>query len=718
MRYFLCVLIFICVLNSNAQQNQFKTLEENVKSYYLMTDDNYLILNETIKELYRDPQAVDQVTIEVYQRKKNDSTFVNKCLKSFNTNGSWNDINYQDNKRSGWEPKGHAERILALTVLYSDPKSPYFQDQTIKFTIHKALDFWFKAKLVCPNWWYNEIGLPKTLGPVFIFLKSELSEEELKQAVIVLNNSSFKQTGQNKVWQAGNVLFKAILLEDQKLALRARDTIFSELKLTTDEGIQPDFSFHQHGPQQQFGNYGLSFVTSMSFWARTLSGTALKLDGERLSILRKLVLDGFNWVTWNGYLDVNALGRQFFKGTQASKSLALAYAVVDMMYVDKVYYNTYTAYISNNYSSNQEQDLLGTKHFWRSDMTIHHAQNWSSSVKLSSNRIVATEALNGENLKGYHMGDGTTFLYVDGDEYHDIFPVWNWKKLPGVTNYQKLGALPVLTFNGFRNKGDFTGGVTNGTNGITAFKLNRDSLTANKAWFYLNNSLISLGANITAKIPDSVTTTINQAFAKEKVMVFDEKLKVLDQGELASSSFKWIYHNKIGYFPLSQSKIKLTKQLQSGKWGDIANVYKGQQEITKDVFTLEIEHGKEVKGASYAYVTLPGISSKEMMNYKPSFEVLQNSNALQAIITNDKSMAMFVVYEPLKIKVNGFGNLNFKNAGLYTIEKNINGWVVHVSDPTQKLASITVNFKKKDYLVNLPQGENKGKTTNFTINQL
>ena len=30
-------------------------------------------------------------------------------------------------------------------------------------------------------------------------------------------------------------------------------------------------------------------------------------------------------------------------------------------------------------------------------------------------------------------GDGCTFVYRSGDEYRDIFPVWDWSKVPGTT---------------------------------------------------------------------------------------------------------------------------------------------------------------------------------------------------------------------------------------------------------------------------------------------
>ncbi len=715
MKYYFCVFLCFKLTMVNSQQHLFKNLENNIKSYYLKADSRSKEINDIIKNHNKDLKIINQVSNKEYLKNKSDSSLVVTYLRLLNNNGSWSDINYKDDKRSGWSPKQHVDRILALTMIYCNPKSENYQNPEIKIAIHKSMDFWFKAKLVCSNWWYNEIGIPKILGLAFIFLKHELSPDEMREAIIVLNKSSFRQTGQNKVWQAGNILFKAILLEDEKLAKRARDTIFSELRITSKEGVQTDFSFHQHGPQQQFGNYGLSFVTSISFWARILSGTSLKLEKDNIFIMRNFILEGLGWVSWKGAFDVNSLGRQFFKDIQTSKSLELAYAAIDMIYVDKNFRNIYKSLIINNYSPLHISHFSGTKHFWRSDMTVHHTSKWFSSVKLSSNRIKATEALNGENLKGYYLGGGTTFIYVDGTEYDNIYPVWDWKKLPGVTNFQKLGPLPILTIDGYRNKGDFSGGITNGKNGITAFKLNRDSLKANKAWFYLNNKIICLGSDITTNLPDAVSTTINQTFTKGDIQIFDNQIKTMSKGELTSSTLNWIYHNKVGYYPILSSKYKIINQSQSGSWRDIALIYEKENNIKKDIFTIEIEHGKQVKDAKYAYVILPGISISEMLNYTPDFEVLSNTKEAQVIINKNNTLCMVVAYQPIEIKIVGLNKINFKQAGLYMLEKKGNNWILNMVDPTQKLDVFNFTIENEIFSVNMPKGLNAGKTTSFNI---
>ncbi|RZJ89367.1 MAG: hypothetical protein EOO20_11185, partial [Chryseobacterium sp.] len=608
------------------------TLEKNVINYYQKDQSGYGALDSIINQLEQDPNAVDMVTKEVYQKKELGIAEVNQLMASFNQEtGKWNDLNYDDRRESAWDPKIHTERILLLTSLYSNRQSKYYKQQELNKILHRSLKFWFDAKLTCKNWWYNEIGVPKTLGPVFIMLRDELSADEIKKGVLVLNRSTIKMTGQNKVWLAGNVLFKAILVNDEGLAKLARDTIFSELKISGAEGIQSDYSFHQHGPQQQFGNYGLSFVNTLSFWARVCAGTPLKVDNERLALLSDLMLQGYSWITWKGYFDINSFGRHFFKGVDKSKALATAYSMLDMTFVDPVHANQYKSFISRNYSRNFSPQLNGTKHFWRSDMTVHRSANWFATLKMSSDRVQATEAINKENLKGYFIGDGNYFLNVLGDEYEGIFPYWNWKKLPGVTNFQTEAPLKVLGYSGYRNKGDFSGGVVSGKNGITAFKLNRDSLTGNKAYFWLNEKLICLGAEIASDLNFPVFTTINQVNSKGPVYFYDGGVKELKDTSYHSKMIKWAYHDKIGYYNLQPSDISISSKNQTGSWGDIAFVYDREKPVTGKVFTMEVKHDLISSDASYAYAIVPNVNIEGFKTFKPDFTIIQNDKKAQVV---------------------------------------------------------------------------------------
>lgn len=149
----------------------------------------------------------------------------------------------------------------------------------LKKTIRKAMNFWFGAGLKCSNWYYNKIGVPRTLGTAFILFDEYLTPDERKNAVCVMENSNFGMTGQNKVWLAGNVMMKAVLQNDFELVRQARDTIVSEIIKGGAEGIKNDWSFHQHGPQQQFGNYGLAYIYTMSLFSGIFSNKSRFVGG-------------------------------------------------------------------------------------------------------------------------------------------------------------------------------------------------------------------------------------------------------------------------------------------------------------------------------------------------------------------------------------------------------------------------------------------------------
>lgn len=68
--------------------------------------------------------------------------------------------------------KIHAERISELVKLYNSDQTSYYRSSEVEAVIHKALNYWFTAKPVCLNWWYNQIGIPKTLGTVLSCLRS------------------------------------------------------------------------------------------------------------------------------------------------------------------------------------------------------------------------------------------------------------------------------------------------------------------------------------------------------------------------------------------------------------------------------------------------------------------------------------------------------------------------------------------------------------------
>ncbi len=174
-------------------------------SFYTHADEidtikqNYirLLLSENEKEqelvarliaFPKESAVSDQMVVELMDRYHITSSDVAGLLESLQPDGSWKDVDYNSQNRSGWSPKTHVERILILTKAYRLPTSGYFESKDLEAAIHKSLEYWIDRKLVSLNWWHNQIGIPKTLGGALILFESKLTPQEKE---VVLNMSNY-----------------------------------------------------------------------------------------------------------------------------------------------------------------------------------------------------------------------------------------------------------------------------------------------------------------------------------------------------------------------------------------------------------------------------------------------------------------------------------------------------------------------------------------------
>ena len=86
-------------------------------------------------------------------------------------------------------------------------------------------------------------------------------------------------------------------------------------------------------------------------------------------------------------------------------------------------------------------EFTGNKFFGDSDLTIHRTPHWMASVRMASDRVIGTELVNEDNLKGYYMADGAIYTYIRGDEYHNIF---SFLGLAADTRYYNLRKVTLL----------------------------------------------------------------------------------------------------------------------------------------------------------------------------------------------------------------------------------------------------------------------------------
>lgn len=704
-------LLLLSLTIEAAAPDELLRIKQNFATMLIPSDSDPFQLKSILSSIPPEQEMSDQAVVELHQRYSFDKETVKSYLSSLSESGMWADIDYKDKKRSGWEPKIHAERILELVKLYYSKQTSYYQSPAVEATIHKALHYWFTAKPVCLNWWYNQIGIPKTLGTAFVLFEQKLTSDEKREAVAVMENAKFGMTGQNKVWLAGNVMMRALLQNDAALVKMARDTIASEIVTGGFEGIKDDWCFHQHGAQQQFGNYGLSFVSGMSFFSGVFVGTSLSFNEKQLGIISTLVDRGYRWVLWKGKMDVNALGRQLFHNAQIHKELSLAFAVSELGGGESKSCSAIAqSLLAENYGVKQTNSLVGHKHFWQSDYTIHRRPQWMASVKMASQRVVGVEMMNGDNMQGYYMADGATYIYQDGEEYLNIFPQWNWRKIPGVTAFQSDAPMPLIQNYQPRNKADFVGGVSDGKQGMTAMEINRAGIRALKSWIFTDDFVLCLGAGIQADSNLIVTTAVEQCLKRGELSSWQNGVwtKVNDKQESLNGEQRF-FHNHTGYILFGNQQNTVAQVAQrTGRWYDVMQMYR-PKEVRGEVTSIYLEHGASPQNGTYQYLILPAVNQAEAASFNLSaIRVLRNDEVVQAVYSEKNATWWLTAFQPAILELAPGLPLEIRTPGIYMLRKEKGEYRMWCADPTQQKDFAELKFANKDVRISFPK--EKGQT--------
>lgn len=658
------LLVLLAMSASAGTSSSIERLKANYRSILVPSESSLDSLTADLIKIEKETELADQVVIELHERYPFDMQKIEAYLCLLLPDGSWKDIDYADTKRSGWEPKQHADRLLQMTKLYKTPGSPKFGSKELSRQIHLALGFWLRERPKCLNWWQNEIGIPKTLGPACILIEDELSEEEKSGIIDVLAAARFKMTGQNKVWLSGNILLRGVMEGDEDIVKMARDSIMSEICVGRAEGIKSDWSFHQHGPQQQFGNYGLAYISSMAFYYRLFRDTPFRFDQEQEQMLRSLINEGYKWTVWNRNMDVSALGRQLFHNAQLHKAYAIAFTAADFGI------DGFPA-VGN--------PLVGHKHFDDSDYTIHRTKSWMASLKMCSSRVIGTEVVNEDNLLGYYLGDGATYYYVSGDEYRDVMPFWDWRKIPGVTAFEDTAPIPNIRQNKRHNQSPLVGGLTSGNGGVSAMTLKRDNLNARKAWLFTDDFVMCIGAGISSDSLLNVTTAIDGRTRRGSLLGLESgNWKELEGTKCYSGDgIKKFYHDSTGYVVMPGDSLYVEANRRIGSWSSFMKMYR-PVEIEGEVVALHLSHGFAPVDKSYTYFVLPASSREDIENFdaEKRIKIHRNDSDAQVIESLEGGRELWaIVYTPTAISI---GSVTFEATypGIYLFHHQNDSWTL------------------------------------------
>lgn len=485
--------------------------------------------------------------------------------------GTWPEVDYGDKSLGGWRTAiGHL-RTRALFLA----RSGGYED-----AVKRALDWWARERPQSPNWWWNEIGAPQDFALAAIMIAPSLTDADRARYADYLKCSEIKRTGQNRVWLSRIVMMRGVIARDEKLVDKAVAAIAAELRVSAgNEGAADDWSFRQHGPQMQFGNYGLSYALNMSRLANILAKTKWRFADKRFAVLGNLLERGFRWTVWNDRMDAAALGRQIGPGASAQKAGGVALAIADCAKAGWRF---------------PVEPPKGFRFFPRSAYAVYRTDGWMASVKMNTRGVLETESwVNGENTLGGHLADGAMYLYETGREYDDVFPLWrNWRLVPGITSYADLPPVKRRYNEGpGANELNEMEASEDADGARVDFAIRRDGLFARKGWRFTPSGVEATGRGITATNSASrVVTCVEHCLAKENARVLP-----YSGGSLRFVNGDFEYEI---FAPVEA--ISVTIADVDGDWTGIHPQLEGRKSRGR-VLLATIDHGVMPKDASYRY---------------------------------------------------------------------------------------------------------------------
>ena len=233
-------------------------------------------------------------------------------LQTQDRDGSWRDINYLDRSAASWKPARHLSRLEEMAVAYQCDESSVHHSTNLLQGIEHGLEFWYSGKPASSNWWWNDIGQQQTLAKILILLQEDLPLQMVQSATNYFypqHINPLDKTGENMVWYASDRIFGGLLRANASDIILGVKAMTDVVDTNNEEGIQPDFSFHQHGAQLYNAGYGAAFLADTTFWAKIMRNTPFAFPPGKVQLLSDYLLYGSRIMTRGTVMDFSALGR-------------------------------------------------------------------------------------------------------------------------------------------------------------------------------------------------------------------------------------------------------------------------------------------------------------------------------------------------------------------------------------------------------------------------
>ncbi len=613
------------------------------------------------------------------------------------------------------------------------------------------------------NWWFWEIGAPRALLDTCILAYDVLSAEQRASYLSAVdrfvpdpnrrtNSPTVRETGANRVDKALIVALRGIAGDDAGKIATARDALSDVAEagrnsvftyVTSGDGFYRDGSFVQHGNLAYVGTYGNVALGGVANLFSLLGGSTWDITDPKRTVILDAVEKSFAPFMVNGLMMDAVSGRAISRekaGDHRNGHATTSAVLLLASGIAEPYASTYKALAKGWLTRDRLNDYLPAasipeisrakavladdavkpapakaQHFQfpNQDRVVHRRPGWTFALALSSKRMARYESGNGENLRGWYVGDGMTYLYTDDQsQFFDAFwPTVDAQRLPGTTVSTKprepLGSGPgtgtVAAF------AEWVGGASyQKTIGAVGMHLiNHDkSLQARKSWFCLSDAVVALGAGIVGTDGYPVETVVENRKSTAQLLV---------NGRTATNQLyddpRWAHLNGVGgYLFPTKARVRAHREDRTASWSEInvGNDTAGSTTpFTRRYQSLVVEHGLEA--GDYAYILLPGASPWQtaLRSVHPGITILANTATVQAIRSDRDQVTMANFWGP-----GSAGGITSDGPASVVVGNT----TIAVSDPSRTATTVRLTIERRTgppLVLDVPVGGTRGGTQTF-----
>ncbi|MEV6112787.1 polysaccharide lyase 8 family protein [Streptomyces sp. NPDC052109] len=651
-------------------------------------------------------------------------------------------------------------RLSTLAQAYSQPDTGLTGDVGLRDAVLTGLDHlhddvYNANQARYGNWYSWQIGAPQALLDVCVLMYDALSAARTAGYLAAVDHFvpdsavagySGTSTGANRVDLCRVLALRGVVGASAAKVALARDALSPVFPyVTSGDGLYADGSFIQHTTVPYTGSYGSVLLGGLGLLFALLAGSSWEVTDPNRQIVFDAVEHAWAPFLHNGLVMDGVAGRAISRGLSAadpqqiqqddhlrghpilasivllgqgaSTAESARWRALVKGWMQRDHYSPPLADpvlslphlarlkgVQDDGSVTAVTEPAGHRLFPSMARATHRGPGWAAALSMADDRITYYETGNGENLRGWHTGSGMLYWWGDtfaNGQYSDAFwPTVDPYRLPGTTVSRKvLADAAGGDWGASKPDVNWVGGATDGRRAAVGQYLRglQSTLVAKKSWFFLDDTVVCLGAGITCTDGTAVETTVEN---RNLGPTGGAPFTVDGTAEPATSPWsatltaaKWAHiggHG--GYVFPGGATVRALREARDGRWSAI-NRGGSTATVTRRYLTMYVDHGTDPANASYAYLLLPGATAALTRARAADanwLTVLANTDSRQGVAVRS------IGFTGVNFWCGGtVGTLTASDPCCVMIGEEEDGTaVIAVSDPTGMRTSLTVTWRR------------------------